>query len=503
MLEGAAASEWATMALSPLSPNLGRPAMSTLHLAIETYYLSEWVIRLVMLGVVPRRRQPASAMAWLMVIFFFPWGGLVLYLLFGTNRLPRRRVEQKMQVLDELRVLSDRYRDHPSVAHPELGQEARTAVTLAERLGYMPILGGNAVEMINRAEAFVDRLVADIDAAQRHVHLLFYIWADDAVGRRVAEALVRAAARGVVCRVLVDAVGSRRMLKSLAPRMVVGGVRVVPALPVGVFRRQAARIDLRNHRKIAVIDGLAAYTGSQNVVDASYGHKDLAWRDLMLRLTGPIVLELQATFFTDWYGETDEMPDMDAHFPEPPRAGQISVQTLPSGPSYPTENYQRIVVAALYAARQRAIITTPYFVPDAPFLQAMQVAVLSGVEVELIVPRRCDQVMVGLASRAYYDDVLDYGVKLYLYDGGLLHAKTMSIDDKMAFIGSSNFDIRSFALNFEVNMIFYGPEMTERLRRQQMEYLSQSEQLTAEKWAERPTRVKIAQNTAKLVSPLL
>ncbi len=467
------------------------------------YYLSEWAIRIVMLAVVTRRHGPSTAMAWLLVIFFFPWPGLVLYLLVGTNRLPRRRIEQKMEALERLREVGRRYEGHPSLEHPELGEEMETTVRLAERLGSMPILGGNAAELIDCTEAFIDRLAADIDAAARHVHLLFYIYADDATGRRVADALQRAAARGVACRLLVDAVGSRTMLKTLAPRMRQAGVRVEAALPVGVFRRQAARIDLRNHRKVAVVDGLAAYTGSQNIVDASYGHKDLAWRDLMLRLTGPIVLELQAVFALDWFSETGEHLDAEAAFPEPPRAGAIAVQTLPSGPTYQTENYQRITVAALYAARERATITTPYFVPDQPFLQAMQVAVMSGATVELIVPRRSDQVLVGLASRAYYEDVLSAGVKLHLYDGGLLHAKTMCIDGKLALIGSSNFDIRSFALNFEVNMLLYGPEMAGRLLRQQEQYMADSELLTREVWNRRPTRVQLAQNVAKLLSPLL
>jgi cardiolipin synthase len=467
------------------------------------YYVSEWVMRLVMLVVVTRRRQPASAMAWLLVIFFLPWLGLVLYLLIGSNRLPRRRIEQKALVLGELAAIGQRFENHPSLAHPELGPDATAAVGLAERLGYLPILGGNAVQLIAKTDDFLDRLAADIDAAREHVHLLFYIWADDATGRRVADALARAAARGVKCRVLVDAVGSRPMLKGLAPQMVRQGIEVHPVLRVGLFRRHAARLDLRNHRKVAVIDGRIGYTGSQNIVDASYGHKDLAWRDLMVRLTGPVVLELQAVFVMDWYGEMGEVPDPDAIFPDPPCAGSIPVQTLPSGPTYATENYQRIVVAALYAAREHVIITTPYFVPDEPFLQAIQVAVLRGVDVELIVPRRSDQVLVGAASRAYYDDVLASGVKLHLYDRGLLHAKTMSIDGKLAMIGSSNFDIRSFALNFEINMLFYGPEVAEQLRAQQQQYISESEPLTQEEWNHRPALHRIGQNIARLLSPLL
>ena len=199
---------------------------------------------------------------------------------------------------------------------PKSDLHAQEAVKLAEKLGYMPILGGNDVELIAETEDFIDKLVADIDAARHHVHLLFYIFADDGTGRRVAEALARAVKRGVKCRVLVDAVGSRPMFKRLARQMIAQGIEVHQALPVGLFRRRMARIDLRNHRKLAVIDGCVGYTGSQNIVDAGYGRKDLAWYDLMVRLTGPILLELQSVFVADWYFETEEILEGGEYFPE-------------------------------------------------------------------------------------------------------------------------------------------------------------------------------------------
>jgi cardiolipin synthase len=468
------------------------------------YTVSERLNRVVMmLVVVNRPRPPGSAMAWLMVIFFLPWVGLVLYVLVGENHLPRRRMEQHARLVGELLAVRRRIEAHPSLVRPELGPESMAAVTLAEHLGYMPILGGNDVELMTRTEDVIDRLVADIDGAEHHVHLLFYIYADDQTGRRVADALARAVQRGVKCRVLVDSVGSTRMLKRLGPRMVAQGVQLRETLPVGIFRRRMARIDLRNHRKLAVIDGRIAYTGSQNIVNADYGHKDIAWHDMMARLTGPAVWELQAVFLADWYFDTDELLDGGEVFPDPPVAGTIPVQTLPSGPSYPVENYQRMVAAALHGAREHVILTTPYFVPDEPFMQALQVAVLRGVTVELIVPERSDRWLLTAASRAYYGELLDAGVKLHLYSAGLLHSKTMSIDHAVAFLGTSNFDIRSFALNFEVNLLLYDKDVTERLRTEQQAYITDSIELTAEQWRERPMGQKILQNIAKLLSPLL
>jgi cardiolipin synthase A/B len=467
------------------------------------FYISEWVIRIVMLFVVPRRRAPQSAMAWLLVIFFEPWIGLALYWLIGSHRLPKRRIREHNEILQRLETVNRRFEDQSHIVRPQLGEHAMTAVKLAERLGYMPILDGNNVELIAQTEEFIARLTADIDKAEHHVHLLFYIFADDSTGRCVAEALYRAVARGVKCRVLADGVGSRPFFKSLGREMIARGVELHAALPVGIFRRQMARLDLRNHRKVVVIDGRVGYTGSQNIVDAGYGRKDLAWHDLMVRLAGPIIMELQAVFASDWYFETNEMLDGEEFFPDPQESGEIAVQTLPSGPSYPTENYQRMVVAAIHAAERHVTITTPYFVPDEAFLQAMQTAVLRGVKLEVIVPRRVDQKLVGAAGRSYYDDLLDMGATLYLYDEGLLHAKTMCIDDSIAFIGSSNFDIRSFALNFEINLLFYGPQVAQQLRAQHQKYIAKSFQLTAENWGKRPAIKKLFQNVAKLVSPLL
>jgi cardiolipin synthase len=215
------------------------------------------------------------------------------------------------------------------------------------------------------------------------------------------------------------------------------------------------------------------------------------------------VIELQAIFVTDWHQESQEIltgPDI---FAEPVLAGDVPAQTLPSGPIFPVENYQRLVVSALHNAHRRVIITTPYFVPDEPLLQAIQTAIWRDVDVDLIVPERCDQIIVGAAARAYYEDVLAAGAKLYLYSKGLIHSKTMTVDDSIALIGSSNFDIRSFEINFELSMLLYGSAVTERLRNQQLRYLRESHQLNALEWSRRPAPRKLLQNTARLLSPIL
>lgn len=466
-------------------------------------YVLDWAIRLVMLVVVTRRRRPTSSMAWLLIIFFLPELGLVLYALFGSDRLPKRRVEKHRRLLDQLHALRRRFESHPNLTRPDLGPGSESAVVLAERLAYMPIFGSNHAELIADTDDVVDRLIADIDAAEDHVHLLFYIYGNDETGRRVADALARATERGVRCRVLVDAVGSRPMLRNLRPKMESQGIEVLAALPVNPLRRRMARIDLRNHRKIAVIDGRIGYTGSQNIVDSDYGHGDLVWHDLMLRVTGPVVLQLQVVFVSDWYFDSDEILDAPSLFPDPVGTGDMTAQAVPSGPNFPIENFQRMVVAAIYGARRRVCITTPYFVPDEAFLQALQVAVLRGVQVMLIVPRRSDQILVGAASRSYYIDLLEAGVEVYVHNDGLLHAKTMSIDEDFTVIGTSNFDIRSFQLNFEVALIFYGSAMNQQLHAQQARYVESADLLDRSEWERRAAPLRIFENIAKLLSPLL
>jgi cardiolipin synthase len=474
------------------------------RILFSLYYAGEWIIRIVMLCVVSYRRRPTTAMAWLLLIFFFPWLGLAIFLMIGRTRAPGRRMARHDETIAYWQQIGERFVGHPNMVAPDVG-DLDPVTHLVRRLGRLPALGGNAVELLDETDAHIERLVEDIENATKHVHAMFYIFSDDAVGRRVGEALACAAERGVTCRLIVDGMGSGKMLKSYAPALRQRGVAVVAALPISLLGRVLERIDLRNHRKLVVIDGLIAHTGSRNIVDPSYGRAGFSWHDLVARVTGPVVLELQALFVGDWYSETGDLLEShsDELFVDPEITGDIPAQLLPSGPTWPTENYQRLVVAAMHAAREHIIITTPYLIPDEAFLQGLHTACLQGVQVDIVVPKQSDQVLVGAAQHSYFDELLEYGVNVHLHTDGLLHAKTMSVDHAIAFFGSSNFDIRSFALNFELSLVFYGAEETDDLRRIQMRYIEQSELLTKDEWAERPKWRAIGQNVARLVSPLL
>jgi cardiolipin synthase len=466
------------------------------------FFLSEWAIRLAMLVVVPFRRTPAAAKGWLLLIFFEPWVGLGLYVLIGRARLPRWRRQQQARLPQAMAGVVGRLANHPNVFHPEVGPALSQAVTLAENLGGSPILGGNAVELLADYNGTIARLIADIEGAQHHVHMLFYIFADDSATAPVIEALGRAVKRGVRCRVLADAIGSRPGLRTLRPKLRALGVAVHEMLPVSLLPWRKARVDLRNHRKITVIDGWVGYTGSQNLVAADF-KKGLAYEDLMVRVTGPVVLELQYIFAADWFLETNEILDGEAEFPCPQITGGIPAQALPSGPGFPTQNNQRLFVALVHGARKQVVLTTPYFIPDEPLLQAMETAALRGVDVRLVVSEKGDQPIVSLAQKSYYEELLEAGVKVHLYRAGFLHAKHLGVDGLVAMIGTSNLDIRSFALNAEVMLMIYDCGVAGRLAEEQQRYFANSSLLTATTWAQRSFGGRFLENLARLLSPLL
>jgi cardiolipin synthase len=466
------------------------------------WLISEWVIRIVMVVVVPFRRSPEAAKGWLLLVFFFPLAGLLLYWLIGRPRYPAWRHHRFLRLPDVFAEVRKRLAVDSPEERPNLSPNLAQAATLVQNLGHLAPWGGNNVELLVDYDESIARLVRDIDQAQGHVHLLYYIFTDDAAGQKVIDALARAVQRGVKCRVLLDALGSRRWAKSVLTKLHAVGAAAHLVLPIALLRRRAARTDLRNHRKIAVIDGRIGFTGSQNLVDSGF-KPGIIYQELVVRVTGPIVLQLQAVFTADWFLETEETLTSREFFPEPAAAGTTTAQVLPSGPDYPTTNVQRLIVGLIHGAKARVTITTPYFIPDDALLQAMQTAVLRGVDVHLTVSKPADQILVCLAQRSYYSELLRSGVHVHLFLNKLLHAKHVTIDDTICMVGSSNMDIRSFALNAEVSLVVYDTEVTARLRAEQERNWQQCELLQRDEWERRPLGYKVRENLARLMSPLL
>jgi len=467
------------------------------------YFASEWVIRLVMLFYVPQRRDPAAARAWLLLIFFLPWVGVVLYAIVGRAFLPRARLEMQRTVAGLTRELQPRILG-TTLAEPALLPQFQSGVQLARMRGDFAITRGNRFELITHYQGAIDRLVDDIDSASQHVHLLYYIVRDDATGRRVAGALARAAARGVHCRVMGDGFGSWFSFRRWAPTLRAQGIEALLVMPPRLWGPKAGRLDLRNHRKIAVIDGRIGYVGSQNIVDPD-ANRGLTNEELVARIVGPVVRQLQAVFLADRYYELDRFPEqpLESLLPESAPAGESLAQVLPSGPGYHRETLHQIMIALMHGARRRLVLTTPYFMPDASFQLALRMAAARGVDVHLIVSRDSNKPIVNLAQESNYDELLEAGVRIHRYHGNFLHAKHATIDDEIALIGSSNLDIRSFALNNEVSVLIYDPAVVAQLQAIQSRYIAASETLDVVQWARRGVTRRALQNIARLADSLL
>lgn len=449
---------------------------------------------------------PAGRVSWLMVGFALPWLGAPAYLLFGRPRLGalrRRRYAEVCRAIGaaELRRASEA----PSGIDQAPPDFARLS-TLVEQGGGSPVRGGNRLDLFDGADPFLAALERDLDAARHHAHLLFYIWLDDAAGRRIAAALVRAVSRGVVCRVLVDGVGSREFLRTqTCSELRACGVEVVEALPATLWRLPLARLDLRNHRKIAVLDGTVGYTGSQNLAEASFALKPkyAPWVDLMIRLEGPAVHDLESLFAQDWVMETAADP-LDLLSPSAAaRPSGSLVQIAGTGPVGLNEAMRELTLTALHLAREEVILTTPYFVPDSPVLHALMATARCGVETTLVVPARNDSRLVAWASRSYFEDLMQAGVRIWEYQPGLLHAKTLTVDRRVGLITTANMDRRSFDLNFEVSTVVYDSDFASRLRLLQRSYLDRARRVDAARFAARPEWRRLAENAAGLLTPLL
>ncbi len=478
---------------------------------VEGLFIADLMIRIgISARVIMRRQAVGVTLAWLAVVLALPMAGAVLYLLIGERRLGSRRAKwvENFHAPYEQWLLDLQHRS--DVDWNAVGGEFKPVSELTQAAMGIPALPGNDLELLDDWQAVFGRMARDIDAAHRTCHLVFYIWHDGGKADEVAEALIRAVARGVICRVLVDDVGSRAFLRSpLAQRMLCAGVQLSSALPASLFRMLFVRFDLRMHRKIAVIDGRVAYTGSLNMVDPRFFKQDSGvgqWIDAMVRVTGPAVEPLGIIFIEDWALESDDTLEHlretgDVH-PLRPR-GESAVQVVPSGPAFRSDVIERVLLMAIYSARRELIFTTPYFVPDESLLAALITAAQRGVEVTLIIPARVDSRLVRMASQAFKGDLLTAGVRVMLFGGGLLHTKSITVDGRLSLFGSLNLDPRSLHLNFEITLAVYDTEFTSRLRALQQTYIAGSQPMDLAAWQSRPRIERFAENVARLAGPLL
>jgi cardiolipin synthase A/B len=458
-------------------------------------------------------RDPASRLAWVVVVLAVPLLGIAAYLLLGETSIGRARARRLERVIAALPAPAGIPGYRAAVIgckRDEMWPGFRVGRSIS---GFEPV-GGNSARLMPDSNAAVDTMIRDIEAASRHVHLLFYIWLPDRNGTRMAQALIRAAARGVACRAMVDDIGSRALIRSALWRdMAAAGVRLARALPVGnpLLRIFTGRIDLRNHRKILVVDNRITYCGSQNCADpeflpkARYG----PWVDAVMRFEGPVARQNQHLFAGDWtmwsgedLGDVLLEPLADAR-PDCTGCPGFPAQVVATGPTARFSAAPEMFETLMYGARRRLFVTTPYYVPVESLQAALCAAANRGVDTTIVFPARNDDFAVAAASRSYYADLLEAGVAIHEYRAGLLHTKSLTVDDEVTFIGSANMDRRSFELNYENNILLRDRGVTAAMLARQQSYLADCDPVRAEDVAAWGRPRRLWHNMMAVVGPVL
>jgi cardiolipin synthase len=477
--------------------------MKPIHILL-TVLLIAAELAVLMRAMLRPHREPASRLAWLIVIIVAPVVGMLAYLIIGEARVSRTRRE-RCRSIDEC------------LPRPGSGGGGSAELfksfygapfALAREINQLEPTSGNKATLLVDSNAAIDAMAADIDAAATSVHICFYIWLADTNGLKIKQAVMRAARRGIAVRVLADAFGSRDLIRSAHWReMRESGAEMRVALPVGnlLWTMVRGRVDLRNHRKLLVVDNRIAWCGSQNAADPEFRIKPhyAPWVDIMTRWEGQVARDCQFLFVSDWMGEGGE--DLSSLLTDRPieAGGDIIAQVIGTGPTVTFDAMTACFTELVHSARRELVITTPYFVPDEQLLFAILSAARRGVRTALTVPHKNDSRFVAAASRSHYRDLLAAGVELYEYERGLLHAKTMVVDAEVALIGSANLDRRSFDLNFENNILFANAAFAAAIRGRQNSYMADSVRVTSEQVAKDSLIRRLWQNLLAMFGPLL
>lgn len=484
--------------------------MSSLWTAISL--LDVGVAILAISYVLRGRKEPVAMIAWVLAIIMLPFVGALLYALMGADRIQRRATRKRgRRIIPALarlhRPASERTRKADTeIAGPALPGDLHVIERLGRRLAHNPATSGNAVDVYAEADQrqMYAALEEAIRAAEHHLHLEYYIWQADATGRHFRDLLIERARAGVEVRVLLDAVGCWKLTRRFLAPWREAGVQVRFFMPLYPLRRRWSP-NLRNHRKIVVVDGRMAFTGSQNIGDEYRGlRKRLSpWYDTNLRVRGPAALYLQQVFAEDWLFSGGEELSDDAYYPDPDRPGASIVQIVPTGPQQGVAVLGQLVFAAVSCATRSIRIVTPYFVPGSSVREALKHAAYRGVQVELVLPARGDHPLVLWSGRSFYRELVEAGVRIYEFDQGALHSKIMSVDHRWAMIGSANMDIRSFRLNFEVTAVIFDEPLARQVSQSIQGFLERSQNMQSLALARRGMPYELMEGAARLFAPLL
>lgn len=450
--------------------------------------------------VISENRNPVKSLAWVTVLLVVPAVGLILYMVFGRNiqnkRIISRRNRRKLKRL----VIHKKF-DASGMRHSEV---IIRHIKLANSLQSSPYYNGNQVRFFNNGKDKFEALIADISRAKKYINIEYYIFASDKIGNRVAEALMAKAREGVKVRIIYDSVGSFKTPRKFFRRLKECGIEAYPFFEVA-FPPFGTRVNWRNHRKIVVIDGEIGYIGGMNIADRYIdgGKSFPLWRDLHLRITGPGVASLQQSFAVDWNFMGQPLLEEEMPHCEPQPDAITGVQLLTGGPVNQWMNLTLMFQQAISTARKLVWLQTPYFLPTEGLLHALQIASLSKVDVRIMLPRRSDSDMLRWASFSYIQECLRAGIKVYLYDKGMLHSKAIIVDDEFSTVGSTNFDFRSFEHNFEANLLVYSKEFNASLRSQFLEDQHDCIRVNPATWRKRPYLEKGLESVMRLFAPIL
>ncbi|KGX87719.1 cardiolipin synthase [Pontibacillus litoralis] len=451
-------------------------------------------------------RHPSQTLTWLLVLAAVPYIGFFFYIMFGQNYRKRKMFAQKGELDDQAfqQIEGSRFIDQNQLK--QMGDHQRLLFSLAQRLGNSPITFNTETKVLTDGDVKFTVLLDELKKATHHIHMEYYIVRHDEIGQEIKEILKEKARNGVEVRFLYDAVGSWQLSSTYKQEMIEAGVHIVPFSPVRLpFLNN--KINFRNHRKIVVVDGDVALVGGLNIGDEYLGRDAYFgyWRDTHLYVKGESVRSLQLIFLRDWYYMTGEALLMNEYFsPKLIEANNLGgVQMIASGPDNEWEVIKHVFFSMIVSAKKTIWIASPYFIPDDDIRTALKNAALSGVDVRLLVPSRPDKKIVFYASHSYFPELLEAGVKVYAYQKGFMHSKFIIVDNELASIGTSNMDMRSFHLNFEVNAFLYRTESTFTLVNDFLNDLQHSEEIMLEEFRKRPLYRRFFESTCRLLSPLL
>jgi cardiolipin synthase len=468
------------------------------------------IVIAVCLRVIYETRSATKTMAYLLLILFIPVGGIIFYILFGINfwktKLYSRKSLDDEKMLNRLKKEMEIYVKE-TISPLDLSIENnRELAVMVEKELRSPLTRRNKVKLLLNGEEKFPEVLEAIRNAKHHIHIEYYIYEWDEIGEQVAELLIQKANEGVKVRFIYDDFGSPNIKKKTEERMRKAGIEIYPFQKVH-FYLLANRLNYRNHRKIIVIDGQIGFTGGINVSDKyiNNGSHKLFWRDTHLRIDGPGVFYLQYLFLADWnFCSGKVLAPEKFHFSVPADSkDDCFLQVAASGPDSVQPSILFSLLQAIYLARKEILITTPYFIPGDSILQALRIAALSGLSVKLLVPGVADSRLVNAASKSYYEDLLCAGVDIYMYQKGFVHAKTLVADGILSIIGTANMDIRSFELNFEVNVMLYDRKFSEQLRTVFFKDLEDAEKIDKDAWCQRPAYNQLPERIARLFSHVL